>query len=615
MNVELIEEKELKLKLAGESLKNHFIGIDHIIDQLIEALRVWYIMPELLTRPTIINLWGMTGVGKTDLVRRLVKAIDFHERYLEIELSNIDETSYQSSIFSILSDSKLNDQEPNILLFDEIQKFYTLDVEGAPLQKTKFSDFWELLSDGKLSRKIRGSLHRYIFDFSFAIKSAERNAKVSSTTYESTHLEYYEAEQIHSLLSSDVTIEELAKLTKKEVLDLLIIEKENQKTYDPIDHKKSLIIISGNLDEAFIMANQISEADVDADIFHAFTKQINIVDIKNALAKKFRPEEVARFGNIHLIYTSLCKSDFKLLIEREVDKIKTLTKTNYDIDIEVSENLLHLIYRNGVFPAQGVRPVFSSIIDILESRLPIFLLDAIKTKSKTIYLDYINSKSQITYSFNNEVKTVNYIGKVDKIRQSNTKDAVADISVHEAGHAVVYMYLFKLSPLQLKSKIASSYAGGFTFPHQIFHTEENILKMIQVYLGGGLAEEVIFGKENASTGRNGDRMKVTQLAVQYIREMGFVDKFQAVYTLQEGLSMNKNVTDEVIEKLLSAQVEQTIEILTKYKSLLLELSKKLLKAGSLSSKEIQKIGMSHDLNVKIEPEAYLHIYNYHEHLK
>ena len=36
-----------------------------------------------------------------------------------------------------------------------------------------------------------------------------------------------------------------------------------------------------------------------------------------------------------------------------------------------------LIYRNGVFPVQGVRPVFSSVIDILESNVSRFLFEAL----------------------------------------------------------------------------------------------------------------------------------------------------------------------------------------------------------------------------------------------
>ena len=50
-------------------------------------------MPEVLSRPLVVNLWGMTGVGKTDLVRRLVAALGLQERFVELELSSTDAQS------------------------------------------------------------------------------------------------------------------------------------------------------------------------------------------------------------------------------------------------------------------------------------------------------------------------------------------------------------------------------------------------------------------------------------------------------------------------------------------------------------------------------------------
>ncbi|HNF26502.1 MAG TPA: AAA family ATPase, partial [Leptospiraceae bacterium] len=146
-----IEERKKNLEFVRTELKDHFVGIDFIIDSLLDYIQIWYLMPEILTRPIIVNLWGMTGVGKTDLVRRLVKLLDYTDRFCEIELSNIDETSYHTSVSSVLSRNKLNDGRPCIVLFDEIQRFNTKDHDGNPLPQAKFTDFWELLSDGRLS--------------------------------------------------------------------------------------------------------------------------------------------------------------------------------------------------------------------------------------------------------------------------------------------------------------------------------------------------------------------------------------------------------------------------------------------------------------------------------
>lgn len=51
------------------------------------------------------------------------------ERFLEIELSATDETNRQRSIVRLLSANALNDSQPKILLFDEIQRFRTIDQD------------------------------------------------------------------------------------------------------------------------------------------------------------------------------------------------------------------------------------------------------------------------------------------------------------------------------------------------------------------------------------------------------------------------------------------------------------------------------------------------------
>jgi ATP-dependent Clp protease ATP-binding subunit ClpA len=87
---EQLKQRQQKIEETRTALKKYFIGIDNIIDDLLDYIQIWYLMPEILNRPIIVNLWGMTGVGKTDLIRRLVKILDFQDRFLEVELSNVD---------------------------------------------------------------------------------------------------------------------------------------------------------------------------------------------------------------------------------------------------------------------------------------------------------------------------------------------------------------------------------------------------------------------------------------------------------------------------------------------------------------------------------------------
>ena len=606
-----IKAKKAKLEACGKFLKQEFIGIDAIIDDVLDYLQVWYLMPDILTRPVIINLWGMTGVGKTDLVRKMVKFLEFQDRFTEVELSNSEKSGWISTVTQILSKNGLHDEKPAIVLFDEIQRFNTLDPDGNPLQQTKYTDFWELLSDGRLSRKSKEDFDTYLFDFFSKKKSNARAREKGEEVAESNGMSSWDAISLKSNLGLDMEISELVDLDEEKMISMILEAKENKNIYEPVDHSKTLIIISGNLDDAFQMATQTSEADVDADIYHAFTKKITMVDIKNALGNKFRPEQVARFGNIHLIYNSLRRIDFERLIAKEIDRIARGMKEKVGIALEVGEAVNELIYRNGVFPVQGVRPVFSSIIDILEANVSKFMYEAIMVSADHIHVDYDTDKQLILARYAGRQVEVPYVGRIDKIRQSNLQDTVANISVHECGHAVVYILLTGMAPLQLKSKVASSYAGGFTFPHQIHVTRATMLDKIRIYLAGGIAEELVFGKDNASVGRRNDREEATRHAVEFIRRYGFDDDFQSVWNLdQPSAEMQHSVTDSKIEKLMVKMVAETKELLVGNMPVLKEMSRALLKSGSLETPEVVEIAQKHGLEVVVREEGYKHIVGY-----
>jgi Peptidase family M41/ATPase family associated with various cellular activities (AAA) len=611
IDLQLIEKKKKLLEKIKVQLKKDFIGIDEIIDSLLDYISVWYLIPEILNKPVVVNLWGMTGVGKTDLIRKLVKYLEFQDRFTEIELSNIDSTSWEKSVASVLEKYNFNDEKPAIVLFDEIQRFNTVDAEGKPITQTKFMDFWELLSDGKLSRKSKDDLDYHIFNL-LSRQDDFKKRRASGEKIEDDKLNMWEARDLQKMLSLEGDYKDLLNISQDDGLDMIYNAKKKKKIYEPVNYAKTLIIISGNLDEAFNMAMATSESDVDADIFNAFTKKITIVDVKNSLSRKFRPEQVARFGNIHLIYNSLSKSSFEKLIVKEFKRIVTDTKSKFGITLTIGKDMNNLVYRNGVFPVQGVRPVFSSVIDIVETNLSKYLYESIMKGYKSIDIAYNEAKMIITATLDGKhvIKTP-YTGRVDQVRNNNEQNAIANISVHESGHAVAYMALFSVVPLQLKSKLANSYAGGFTFPHQIHETKESIVKKIMIFLAGGLAEDIIFGENLASVGRGNDWEKLTSLAIDYIRKYGFGEYYQANYAMEQyAYQMDKHITDKSVEDLIVGLTEKTKELLIEHKPLLVELSKELSLHGSLSPMQVQKIGNKHNITTKIAEEGFLIIDDY-----
>jgi cell division protease FtsH len=611
-----IQARKAELEVAKHALKQHFVGIDRIIDELMDCLQVWYLMPELLKRPVIINLWGMTGVGKTDLVRQLVKHLHFQDRFAEIELSNTGQTSWSSSVSSVLEDYGFHNSKPCIVLFDEIQRFNTIDSKGEPLPQTKFMDFWELLSDGHLSKKQKDDLDSFLYDFYQRERKAQRKRDKGKKDDEDeddgpVYLSSWEAIRLKKALNLEMDISDMLDITEEEMVSMIMAAKRQKVIYEPINHTQTLILISGNLDDAFQMADQAAEADVDADIFHAFTTKVTLMNIKDALLRKFRPEQVARFGNIHLVYPSLRKQDFNTLIDREIERVQTDTLQRTGIRLLTDASMKRLIYRNGVFPVQGVRPLFSSVTDILEVNLSRVLLQALTEDASDIHLRYDEAQQKIVARLGDNTLEYPYVGRIDKIRQDNTLASVANISAHEAGHAVAYMVLFGLIPLQLQSKVASSYASGFTFPHQLHRTRRSLLDMIKVYLAGGVAEEVLFGHQDASTGRENDRERATELAMDYVRRYGFDDEFQATYTIEDyPHRMNTTVTDMDVEKMMMRLVSETKELLGQYAHFLHALSNALATAGKLEPPAVAALAQQYEVAAEIKPEGHLHIADY-----
>ena len=68
---EEFNSKKEVLENARMILKKEFIGIDKPIDAVIDNINSWFMLSNIQERPFIINLWGLTGVGKTSLITSL----------------------------------------------------------------------------------------------------------------------------------------------------------------------------------------------------------------------------------------------------------------------------------------------------------------------------------------------------------------------------------------------------------------------------------------------------------------------------------------------------------------------------------------------------------------
>ena len=145
-----LSAKKKILEEASVILKQEFVGIDSIIDEVIHSIESWCIYPEGQTRPTVINLWGMTGVGKTSLVSRLSELINLNEKLYRFDIG--DYSSGDMRLRSDFSDKlKNSEKQPIILMFDEFQLGRTISESGNEIDRNGLRALWDLLDNGKLS--------------------------------------------------------------------------------------------------------------------------------------------------------------------------------------------------------------------------------------------------------------------------------------------------------------------------------------------------------------------------------------------------------------------------------------------------------------------------------
>ena len=579
-----IESRKKKLEEVKTALKEKFIGIDNVIDKIIDNISLWYLTPEIQFKPLIISLWGITGVGKTDLVRTLVKHLGFMDKFIEIQMDNRSE--YNRTIESYLESSGVDMSQPSILLLDEIQRYRTINEHGEMIENKHFNDIWMLLSDGKLqsNSQRRADVMELLLEEMYwqdqrndeeeASDGDPRNVETASSDTPTLakkkkdyrfHTSFWTASRFKKLLGIkmpvDVIMEMLPEMRVKMLEEHLKSDNINEgKTYE-----KLLIFISGNLDEAFSMADEVEDSERDADIYHELSKRINIIHIKNALAKKFKPEQIARFGNNHIIYPCLDKQSYYAIIKKNCYQILDRVEKEHHIKVKLTNNIFEVIYRNGVFPTQGVRPAISTVFNILGSNLPHFIYLALINDVDGFTLDV---KDKILFAKINRKKyEKEVVLDIDSIRENKTVDEKMLYIIHEIGHALVYSVLFKTPPRQIIIN-GSGFANGFVINHNSIDNKTFIKNQIAIYMAGLVAEELVFGEDYKSNGASYDILAATDVAGRYVRAYGMDGCVSRVIKQNNQSSHELNFdiekTNSLIEGLVADEKKNAKDILNKY---------------------------------------------------
>ena len=189
-----------------------------------------------------------------------------------------------------------------------------------------------------------------------------------------------------------------------------------------------------------------------------------------------------------------------------------------------------------------------------------------------------------------------------------TEDEKKLTAYHEGGHALVMLYAPGHEPLHKVTIIPRGRALGVTMylpeRDRLSLSERELKAKIASLFGGRIAEEMVFGKENVTTGASNDIKVATDIARRMVTQFGFSDKLgpllygdnEEEVFLGHSVTQRKNVSDSTaavidaeIRRLIDEGAETAREILTSRRDELELLAEALLEHETLSADEVRRV--------------------------
>uniref|UniRef100_A0A6B2L0R1 AAA+ ATPase domain-containing protein n=1 Tax=Arcella intermedia TaxID=1963864 RepID=A0A6B2L0R1_9EUKA len=172
---------------------------------------------------------------------------------------------------------------------------------------------------------------------------------------------------------------------------------------------------------------------------------------------------------------------------------------------------------------------------------------------------------------------------------------------HEGGHALTALFTEGSPEIRKATLIPRGDALGmvnFLESDEMMVSKKEFLGRIAMAMGGRVAEELIFGADNVSSGASSDFQSATNIALMMVTKFGMSEKVGPVSISKDGFKGDGKVIEEEVRAILTSSYETAKSILTAKDKELHLIADALLKYETLDKDEILKVIQGEKLTEK-----------------
>jgi cell division protease FtsH len=166
------------------------------------------------------------------------------------------------------------------------------------------------------------------------------------------------------------------------------------------------------------------------------------------------------------------------------------------------------------------------------------------------------------------------------------------VAYHEAGHAIIGVLMPSYDEVRKVSIIPRGDAGGVTFfqpssDERGMYTKEYLLSQIKVALGGHAAEELMYGKDNVTTGASSDFAQVCAIAREMVMTYGMSEAIGKINTDASTLSQQTAyLVDLEVHRITDECYSEVLDILSSRETDLVALKDILIRDEIIDGKVV-----------------------------